>query len=85
MKNLSIQIFVKYNKSKVLLVNNNTLISDFKILVSNKINIPIPYFFMISGSKVLDDTSKDKLYKYNIKNNSTINIGIRPNSNRIII
>ena len=88
MENNNIQVFVKYNgKTTTYKVTNKLLINDFKRMVSDKINVPIPYFYMISGNKILDDNKDNNfnISKYDIKKDSTIIATIRAHGNKFII
>ena len=76
----NIQVFVKYNeKTTTYLINNKISIFDFKTIVSKKINVPMSYFYMIYGNKILNS---EKLTinisdDYNIIKYSTIMVRIR--------
>jgi hypothetical protein len=68
------QVFVKYFTTYTFEVSNTTTGNDLKHLVSEKINIPIEYFYLTHSSKILSDRV---LSDYNINECSRVEVVLR--------
>jgi hypothetical protein len=68
------QIFVKYLTTHTFDVNNNTTGNELKNMVSERINIPIEYLYLIYSSKIVSDKV---LSDYNIKELSRLDVMLR--------
>jgi hypothetical protein len=68
------QIFVKYLTTHTFDVSNNTTGDELKNMVSERINIPIEYLYLIYSSKIVSDKV---LSDYNIKELSRLDVMLR--------
>lgn len=68
------QIFVKYLTTYTFDVSNTTTGNMLKEMVSERINIPIEYLYLIFSSKIVSDKL---LSDYNIKELSRLDVMLR--------
>lgn len=68
------QIFVKYLTTHTFEVSNMTTGNELKNMVSERINIPIEYFYIIYSSKIVSDKV---LSDYNINELSRLDVILR--------
>tara|TARA_B110000014_G_scaffold171969_1_gene122413 strand:- start:209 stop:469 length:261 start_codon:yes stop_codon:yes gene_type:complete len=71
-------VYLKNSKRKVFVVNDfegYDTIRSLKLVISNKFNIPMKLFYMVSGGKALNWVNT--LDELNIKHESTIHVNFR--------
>lgn len=79
-------VYLKNSTRKVFVVNDfegYDTIRSLKLVISNKFNIPMKLFYMVSGGKALNWVNT--LDELNIKHETTIHVNFRAGSGKPVI